>query len=240
MSIKERLVEYEVDGVTLEALMAWDDTVAGPAPGVAIAHAWGGRGDFECDKARELAGQGYVGFALDVYGKGVRGNSVEENTALMTPLLEDRALLQRRLQAGVQAMREQAEVDAPMTAAIGYCFGGLCALDLARAGSDLKGVVSLHGLFNPPPATGGPISAKVLCLHGYDDPMVPPEMVLALASELSAAGADWQLHAYGNTKHAFTNPAANDEELGTVFNANAARRANEALDNFLSELFAAA
>lgn len=239
MTIQTRLVEYRDNDTTLEAFMAWDDAVSGPRPAVAIAHTWAGRTDFEEGKAQELAAQGYVGFALDMYGKGVRGTSPEENTALMTPLMEDRAALQRRINTAIATVRQQAEVDSGRVAASGYCFGGLCVLDLARCGSDVCGVVSLHGLFNPPGNTGGiPITARVLCLHGYDDPMARPEDMLELAGELSAAGADWQVHAYGNTVHAFTNPQANNAQMGTLYNAVADRRSRTAMLDFLQECFA--
>lgn len=236
MAIQSREVEYTHQSLTFAGWLAWDDALATPLPGVAVAHTWAGRGEFEQGRAEALAELGYVGMALDVYGKGVRGTSVEENQQLMLPLRNDRALLQGRLLAGVEALAAQAEVDAGRMAAIGYCFGGLCALDLARVGAPLRSVVSLHGLFDAPDNTAGkPVDASVLCLHGYDDPMAPPESVLALAAEMSAAGADWQLHAYGNTVHAFTNPVANNPQMGTLYSPLADRRSWQAVQNFLAE-----
>ena len=239
MSIQTRLIEYAHAGVTYEGLLAWDDAATQPRPGVAVAHTWAGRSEFEQGKAVELAEAGYVGFALDMFGKGVRGEGAEQCQALIAPLLADRALLQALVNKAVSTMSEQAEVDSGRLAAMGYCFGGLTVLDLARSGADVRGVVSFHGLFNAPEtAAAGAIRAKVLCLHGYDDPMVPPESVLALAAELTAGGADWQIHAYGNTLHAFTNPAANDPGFGAVYNADADRRSAQALHNFLAEVLA--
>lgn len=236
--IQERLIEYEHDGTVLQGFLAYDDANDGPVPGILISHAWAGRSEFECQKARDLAELGYVGFALDLYGKGVLGSNPEENSKLMGPLLQDRAMLQSRLTLSHETMQAQAEVDAGRTAAIGFCFGGLCVLDLARIGTDIRGVVSFHGLFNAPGNTQGKkIKAKILALHGNDDPMVPVEMVTGLEQELSEVGADWQIHVYGNTKHAFTHPEANDPELGTVYNANADRRSWLAMKNFLEELF---
>jgi dienelactone hydrolase len=235
----ERLVEYAHDGVVLEGYFAWDENRAEPRPGVLVSHAWGGRGDAECETARRLAERGYCGFALDLYGKGVNGSSREENAKLMKPFLDDRAKLQQRMRAALETLRGQTEVDAARTAAMGYCFGGLCVLDLARTGSDVRGVVSVHGLFVPPANTAGTkIRAKVLALHGYDDPMAPPETVTALATELTEAGADWQVHMYGRTMHAFTNPQANDPAFGTVYNADAAGRAWTTLESFLEETLA--
>ena len=238
MSIQTRLIEYEHGDSLLEGLMAWDDTSNGPRPGIMVSHAWAGRSEFEEDKARQLAELGYVGFALDLYGKGVRGGSPEENGALMQPFLDDRSMLQERLLLSLNIMREQSTVDTSSAAAIGFCFGGLCVLDLARTGEDLAGVVSFHGLFYPPGnTTGNTIKAKVLALHGWDDPMATPDQVLALAAELSAMSADWQIHGYGNTMHAFTNPLANDPTMGTVYNRSADKRSWVTMKNFLAELF---
>ena len=240
MAIQEKTIDYDINGNTHEAFMAWDDAAAGPRPGVLVSHAWGGRSEFEEDKARWLASLGYVGIALDMYGKGVRGTSTEENAALMTPLVENRPELQARITAALAVARSQNEVDAASVAAMGYCFGGLCVLDLARTGADVAGVISIHGLFMPPGNTDRQsISARVLCLHGWDDPMALPQSALDLATELSAAGADWQLHAYGGTLHAFTNPQANDPDMGTVYSATADARATLAIRNFLTELFPA-
>ena len=175
--MQERKVEYRHENTLLEGFLAHDGK-AGKKPTVLVAHAWAGRSPFEDDKARALAGLGYVGFALDMYGKGVLGTSAEENSALMTPLLQDRARLQSRLHAALAAVRAQPEVDPERVAAIGFCFGGLCVLDLARTGADVLGVASFHGLLTAPGNTSGTaISSKVLVLHGHDDPMVPVSQV---------------------------------------------------------------
>ncbi len=203
-----------------------------------VSHAWRGRTQFENDKAEALAKLGCVGFALDLYGKGVQGNSVEENSALMQPFLDDREMLQKRLQVSLDVVGGQDEVDAARLAAIGFCFGGLCVLDLARIDADLNGVASFHGLFGSPGNTAGnKVKAKVLVLHGWDDPMATPDQVVTLGEELSGMGADWQIHGYGNTMHAFTNPDANDPDFGTVYQPDADRRSWNALQYFLSEIF---
>jgi dienelactone hydrolase len=238
MSIATRPVEYEDGGTTFEGFMAWDSAAGERRPGILVAHAWRGCGEQEQAKAIALAKLGYVGFALDLYGKGIRGGSIEENRRLMQPFMDDRALLQRRMQLALRVCREQQEVDARRSAAIGFCFGGLCVLDLARAGVDLDGVVSFHGLFTPPGNTGGNrIRAKVLVLHGWDDPMATPQALVNLGQELTAMQADWQIHAYGNAMHAFTNAAANDPDFGTVYQADADRRSWESMRAFLAELF---
>lgn len=207
-------------------------------PAVLICHTWAGRNEFVKDKARKLAALGYVGFALDMYGDGKVGANNEENARLMQPLRADRALLQRRITAALAAVKELPSVDIDKIAAIGFCFGGLCVLDLARTGAALNGVVSFHGLLDPPSNTKGrQIKAKVLVLHGYDDPMAVPQQMVALQNELTEAGADWQLISYGNTMHGFTNPLANDPAFGTVYQPVTERRSWLAMQNFLDEIF---
>ena len=209
-----------------------------PRPGILVAHTVRGRTEFEEAKARELAEAGYAAMALDVYGKANLGSDLETCRELMGNLRADRPLLRQRLLVALNALRDQPEVDASRIAAIGFCFGGMCVLDIARSGEDIAGVVSFHGLFVPPGnADGNQITAKVLVLHGWDDPLATPDEAVALAAELSAAGADWQLHAYGNVRHAFTNPAADASTGVTVYNADADRRSWAAMHDFLSELF---
>ena len=238
MAIQTRQVGYKDHAIVLEAYMAYDDASSDRRPGVLISHAWGGRGEFEENKAETLAELGYVGFALDLYGKGLQGSNPEQNQALMQPLLDDRAVLQRRMQLALEVCRKQKEVDGERVAAMGFCFGGLCVLDLARTGADILGAASFHGLLSSPGNTGdNKISAKVLVMHGWDDPMATPDQVLSLADELSTMGADWQMHAYGNTQHAFSNPAADNPDMGTVYNADADRRSWQSLQLFLAEIF---
>ena len=238
MTIQTRTIDYQDGDVDLQGYLAWDDSVEGKRPGVMIAHAWAGRSDFDNGKAQALAKLGYVGFALDNFGRGILGTNTEENSALIQPFLDDRAMLQGRLQIALEVLKGLDEVDASRVAAIGFCFGGLCVLDLARTGTDIRGVVSFHGLFGSPGNTAGnKIKAKVLALHGWDDPMAPPDQVVSLAEELSSMGADWQVHGYGNTMHAFTNPQANDPDFGTVYSPDADRRSWNAMQDFLSEIF---
>jgi dienelactone hydrolase len=237
MSILTRTVDYFHAGARCEGLLAFDDSLPGSLPGVLIAPTWAGRDDFVENKARQLAEAGYAAFALDMYGEGQVGSGPEENARLMGGLMSDRALLRDRILAALDCLRRQPEADPRRVAAMGFCFGGLCVLDLARSGADLRGVVSFHGLFTPPEALPAqPIKASVLVLHGHDDPMAPPDQAVALARELTAAGADWQIHLYGHTQHAFTNPRANDPKLGTVYQPVADRRSWRSLMDFLAEV----
>lgn len=239
MAIISNTVNYLDQDTVLEALFAFDDAQSGPRPAVLISHAWGGRDAFVAEKAQRLADLGYVGFALDMYGKGVLGATPEENSKLMQPFIDDRALLQRRMLAALTAVKNLPWVDSGKIAAIGFCFGGLCVLDLARTGADIRGVVSFHGLFMPAEnIQGTAINAKVLAIHGHDDPMVPVEQVVALERELTDAGADWQLLIFGHTMHAFTNPAANNPDFGTVYKPIADQRSWLAMKGFLAEIFA--
>lgn len=238
MAIISNTVGYMDGDVQLEAFFAFDDALSGRRPAVLINHTWAGRDEFVAEKARKLAELGYVGFAVDMYGKGILGSGPEENARLMQPLMEDRAMLQKRMQAALYAVKLLPWVDDSKIAAIGFCFGGLCVLDLARTGVDIKGVVSFHGLLGAPGNTrGNAIKAKVLALHGHDDPLAPPEQVLEFEQEMTEAGADWQLHAYGHTMHAFTNPVANNPDSGMVYQPAADRRSWQSMQNFLAELF---
>ncbi|MCC5791965.1 MAG: dienelactone hydrolase family protein [Legionellaceae bacterium] len=210
----------------------------GPKPAVLVFHDWSGRNDFACAKAKMLADMGYVGFAVDMYGEGRQGHTLDEKKALMQPLALDRNLLTERAIAALDAVVTLAEVDHLRIAAIGFCFGGLCVLDLARSGADVQGVVSFHGLLNPAEQPLSPsVKAKVLVLHGYDDPMVPPEQVNAFCREMTQAKVDWQVHMYGHAQHAFSNPQAQDAAMGTIYNPQAEQRSLQAMAQFLKALF---
>ncbi|HEV7608345.1 MAG TPA: dienelactone hydrolase family protein [Steroidobacteraceae bacterium] len=233
--MREQYIEYRDGETLLEGFLCYDEAHPGPRPAVLIAHAAGGRGDFVERKARRLAWQGYACFALDNYGKGKRGATPEENAALMKPFMNDRKMLLGRLRAGLETASSMPIIDSRRIAIMGFCFGGLCALDLARSNADIRGAVSFHGLLKPSGLTEPKIRAKVLMMHGYDDPLAPPEDVLAVAREFTDAGADWQLHAYGHTVHAFTNPAAHNRAGGLQYDEAADRRSWHALEEFLAE-----
>jgi dienelactone hydrolase len=217
---------------------------AGPHPAVLIVHNWSGQGAHEANAADRLAAMGYVGIAIDIYGKGVRGNPIGDNSALMDPWMADRGALRTRIFAAVGAAAAHPAVDVRRIAIMGYCFGGLCALDAARSRDPrIIGAVSLHGSYAPLPAVAtvaeaGPMTAKVLVLHGWIDPICPPDATVALAHELEAAGADWQIHAYGQTGHAFTAPGLDNRAGGMFYQPDADRRSWQAMSNFLAEVFA--
>lgn len=233
--MREQLIEYRDGETVCEGFLCYDESQPAPRPTVLINHTIRGRDEFVERKARRLAWSGYACVALDNYGKGRGGGTPEQNSALMAPFMSDRALLRRRLFAGLAAAKALPIVDTKRIAVIGYCFGGLCALDFARANADVRGVVSIHGLLKPGPAEPK-IDARVLMLHGYDDPLAPPDDLHAAAREFTAAGADWQIHAYGHTAHAFTNPTSNNRAAGLQYDEAADRRSWHALEEFLAEV----
>lgn len=242
MSQPGHALDY-TDGIDhYEGYVALPAGRSGRGPAVLIAHDWAGLHEGMKRAAERVAALGYTAVALDVYGKGRRGNPGADNSALMMPVVSDRPRLRQRLLAGLEAARGLPSVDPARVGIMGYCFGGLCALDLARAApAGLLGAVSFHGLLKPPGIVPqAPITAKVLVLHGWSDPMAPPSDVEAFGTEFTAAGADWQLHAYGHTMHAFTVEGANAPQNGMAYNANAARRSWAAMKAFFEEVFGAA
>lgn len=236
MGITTKPIEYFDGKQKCVGYLAWDETYADPKPGVLINHAWGGRDGFAEDKAIQMAALGYVGFALDNYGDGQLPASYEDKSAVMGALTEDRKVLLKRLKAGYKAAADLPMIDETHMAAIGYCFGGLCTLDMVRGGLKLKAAASFHGLLGAPNYAAKKSKAKVLIAHGWDDPMAPAEDVVAVGHEFTKAGCDWQIHAYGQTTHAFTNPGAPGNET-LAYNADADRRSWQSTIDLLGEVF---
>lgn len=236
----QRDVKQRFNGQTLTHVLVHDGSGT-PRPAVMIVPTVLGVSPLEIGFAEKLCALGYSAMVVDLYG---RRFSMDERPAAkdaMDGLRADRAALRDVLVAVLAAVRELNEVDGERVVAIGYCFGGQCALDLARSGADVAGVASFHGLFEPPGLPPQPIRTRVIAFHGWDDPLAPPDSVEALAKELTEAGADWQIHAYGHTRHGFTNPNAAAAGMEAVrFNEVAARRSWQALTSFLAECFGAA
>ncbi len=207
-------------------------------PGVIVFPTVMGITDLERGFAGRLIEQGYTVLLADLYGRRFAPAERDVAMAAMKALREDRDALRDRLLGVLGAAIEQDEVDDERVAAIGFCFGGQNALDLARSGADLAGVASFHGLFDSPGLAALPIKAKVAAYHGWDDPLVPPAAVVALAEELTAAGCDWQIHAFGHVGHGFTNPQATGAMPGIKYDERTATRAWAACDAFLAECFA--
>ena len=209
----------------------------GPLPVVLVCHAWDGLNDEVRDKSRKLAAAGYIAFAIDIHGGGKVITDFSELMPTLAPYLDDRALLLERIAGAFAAAHTIPDVDTSRIGAMGYCFGGMAVLDLARSGANVKGVVSFHGSLDgnqlASPAT---LHSKILVLHGEDDPLVPPKTVALFKSEMNAKQVDWQLHAYSHTVHAFTRPGANNPSFGAVYNASADRRSWRSMLNFFEEV----
>jgi dienelactone hydrolase len=239
--IVSKAVEYRQGDTLLEGYLAYDDTLVGKRPGVLVVHEWNGLGDYVKKRANQLARMGYVAFCADIYGRGIRPVTAEEAAKEAAKYRgADRTLLRARAQAGLDELRRESMVDSDLLAAIGYCFGGTAVLELARSGADLRGVVSFHGgLDTPNPSDAKKIRAKVLVLHGGDDPHVPLSQAAAFEDEMRKGGVDWQLVIYGGAVHSFTNPeSGSDPSKGVAYNEKADRRSWEAMKVFFAEIFA--
>ncbi|MDU9023900.1 dienelactone hydrolase family protein [Pseudomonas corrugata] len=238
--ITVRSVAYQIDGQTYESRLAFDAAQQGPRPGLLMAPNWMGVGAGAEDIAKSVAAKGYVVLIADLYGQTVRPGNAEEAGAAMMPLKKDRALLRKRMQAAFEQLQGQgeAQVDATKLATFGFCFGGCCALELARMGAPLKAAISFHGTLDTPnPSDAQNIKGVVLAMHGASDPLVPKEQLPAFEDEMNAAGVDWQLLSYGGAVHSFTDPHANVPGK-MMYNAKVAKRAFRAMHNLLDEVFA--
>ncbi|VEG56826.1 dienelactone hydrolase [Mycolicibacterium aurum] len=240
MTVHTTSLRHEIDDDHFDSvLVRADDAIGAPVPPtVLVFHGMEGRSDAQLQFAVRLAELGYQAIAVDLFGEKVSRGGMDATGAAMAGFVADRAALAGRLTTVLETLTAAPQVDADRIAAIGFCFGGLCVLDLARAGHRLAGVVSFHGLLTP--ATGlteRQVTAKVIVFHGWDDPFAPPEDVVALGREFSGRGIDWQLHAYGNTLHAFMAPFADDPARGVLFSESASRRAWTSATTFLAECF---
>ena len=233
---KARPIAMEFEGETLEGVFVGRrDGMARPT--VMLLPTIMGVTDLEIGFGRQLVELGYNAFVADLYGKQYRGAERSVVKIQMDRLRADRAALSRRLLAIVDHVLNLPDVESGQLVAAGFCFGGQCALDIARSGKAIAAAVAFHGLFDPPGLPPEPIKAKVVAFHGWDDPLVPPDAVVALGKELTEGGADWQIHAFGNVAHGFTNPAADGSIPGVRYNALAAERSWTSFISLLEEVF---
>lgn len=237
--IRTETIEYKQGDTVLQGYVAYDAKLAAKRPGIVVVHDWMGLNDFAKKRVEELAAIGYTAFAADIYGKGVRPKDTTEAGQFAGQYKGDRKLLRARVKAAYNELVKHKTVDGKKTAAMGFCFGGTTALELARDGAPLTGVVSFHGgLDTPNPADAKKIKGQLLILHGADDPMVPPKEVAAFEKEMKDAKVKYQFVSYPGAVHAFTNPAAgNDPSKGAAYNADADAKSKEEMTRFLSSIF---
>lgn len=238
--IKTEVIEYQDGDTVLEGFAAWDTSKTDmKKPGVLVVHQWMGLTDYEKRRCRELAELGYVAFALDIYGKGVRPDNPQDAGAQAGKFKQDRELFRRRLTLGLEQLKSHPVCNSEKLAAIGYCFGGTGVLELARTGANVDGVVSFHGgLDSPTPEDGKNVKAKILICHGADDPFVPKDDIEAMIAEFNEADVDWQMISYSGAVHSFTQPmAGNDNSRGAAYNEKADERSWKAMKTFFGELF---
>jgi len=235
----EENIEYKEGETDLEGYIVCDDTSGDKRPSILVVHDWKGLGEYSKGRARQLAQLGYVAMAVDIYGKGVRPKDNTEASEQATFYKNNRELMRARIKSALNILKRHEQVDPEKIAAIGYCFGGTVVLELARSGADIKGVVSFHGGLNTPdPVATKDVKAKVLVLHGADDPYVPMEEVLAFQDEMRKAGVDWQMVYYSKAVHSFTQQeAGHDNSKGAAYNKEADERSWIAMQDFFKEIF---
>ena len=235
-----RDVDYRCEEVNLRGYLSWNES-AEPRPGVLVFHEGLGLGEFAMERARRLAELGYVALAADMFGERRQARNLQEVATLVGGLRAEPTRLRARGRAALETLAALPQVDAQRLVAIGFCFGGSVVLELARAGADLKAVVSFHGvLATKMPAVTGGVKASVLVLTGADDPLAPPDQVADFENEMRAAAVrDWQVISYGNTLHGFTNPAADGSMLrSALYNAQADRRSWASMQSLFDEVLA--
>jgi dienelactone hydrolase len=237
--VQTREVEYKQGETVLQGLVAWDDAVKDTRPGVLVVHEWWGHNEHARNQAKHLAEAGYVGFALDMYGKGKVATHPKDAQAFMNEAKKDPTVIPARFLAALEQLKQDPRVSVDHIAAIGYCFGGSVVLDAARSGADLDAVVSFHGaLATKNPAEPGKVRARVLVLTGGADPFIPVEQVDAFTKEMKAAGVKFEVVSYPGVKHSFTNPDAGKAGMDALqYNAEADRKSWAAMLDLFKEVF---
>lgn len=237
-ALRSQMVEYKQGEAVLEGYLVYDDAVAGKRPGILVVHEWKGINDYAKKRADMLARLGYVAFAADIYGKGIRPETIAEAGAMAGKFKSDRPLLRARVNAGLDVLKSQPNVNASQLAAIGYCFGGTAVLELGRSGADVKGIVSFHGgLSSPTPQDARNIKARVLALHGAADPFVNANEVAAFEKEMKEAKVNWRLIKYPGAMHGFTNPDNKGVPPGALYNESADKASWIEMQRFFKEIF---
>lgn len=237
--LKTQSIEYKDGDTTLEGYLSYDENIQGKRPAVLVVHEWKGLDDYAKKRTDDLAKMGYIAFAADIYGKGIRPTTSQEAGAEASKYKSDRNLMRQRVNAGFNILKSNELTDQNKTAAIGYCFGGTTILELARSGTKLNGFVSFHGgLDSPNPEDGKNIKGKVLILHGADDPTISEKDMTAFQNEMKTNSVDWEMISYGGAVHAFSNPASgNNKASGAAYNENADKKSFNDMKIFFSDIF---
>ena len=237
-TVKTREIEYRQGDTVLQGFIAWDDAARGKRPGVLVVHEWWGHNEHARNQARRLAEAGYVGFALDMYGKGKVTTHPQDAQAFVSEATKDPAVLAARFNAALEQLKRDPHVDTGRIAAIGYCFGGAVVLDMARAGAPLAAVATFHGaLATKTAAQPGKVKARILVLAGGADPFVPPEQIDTFKREMQAAGARFDVVVYPGAKHGFTNPSAGQYGMEQLaYNAEANQQSWAAMLTLFKEV----
>jgi dienelactone hydrolase len=236
--IKTEVVEYKQGNTTLQAFVAWDDAIPGKRPGVLVVHEWWGHNQHARNQAERLAKAGYVGFALDMFGKGKLASHPQDAQAFVAEATADPKAERARFEAALTLLKKRKEVNPAKIAAIGYCFGGGVVLDMARQGEPLSAVVTFHGALTSKLTAKKPIKPPILVLAGADDPMIGKAQVEAFKQEMTAAGAHFRVVEYAGAKHSFTNPDADKAGVpGLAYNAKADQESWQELVVFFKDVF---
>jgi dienelactone hydrolase len=235
-----KTVEYTAQGVTLKGYLAYDSSIKGKRPGVLVVHEWWGLNDYARKRARMLAELGYTALAVDMYGEGKQATHPDDAGKFSSEVMKNFDMAKARFLAGEDLLKKEPTVDPDRVAAIGYCFGGGVVLNMARQGTDLKGIVSFHGMLMPvKPAEPGMVKAKILVLHGADDKFTTPEQIQAFKDEMTKAGADYKFIAYPGAVHSFTNPEATAYgkkfNIPLAYNKKADKESWDEMKKFLAE-----
>jgi dienelactone hydrolase len=232
-------VEYKDGDTVLEGYLAYDDATTDIRPAVLVCPEWWGLTDYPKHRADQLAKMGYVAFVADIYGRGASTDDPKQAGAWHAPFMADRKMLRQRVLAGFNTLLDQKYVDKSRVATIGYCFGGTCALELARSGAPLAGVVTFHGDLSRTDGEGPDhITAKILVCHGAADPFVTPKVLADFQAEMIETKSNYQINIYCDAEHAFTNPSADSHHIpGIAYNEEADHRSWAAMKDFFEEIF---
>jgi dienelactone hydrolase len=239
-AMNKQEITYQHDGVELRGYLFWDDAFEGKRPAVLVFHEWWGLNDYALLRAEMLAESGYVAFAADMYGDGKQTRHADDAKGWMQQITGNVDVWRARAELALQQMQAHEKVDKSKTAAVGYCFGGATVMQLAYTGTDIKGVISVHGSLPPASAEqAGKVKSRVLVLHGGSDGFIPKERIEKFSTALTDAALDWEMVTYGGAVHGFSNPYADGYGInGVAYNEKAEQRSWQRSLDFLEDLFA--